>query len=164
MRPDGLLYSRYKFQRLKIMSNPIVQWAVSVFFLLWGLAYAGLVAFTVGVADEGHWNKLVNEGVIKVEYAEYIANIPAWVLGITVIAAITRLLAGIALILQKSWALPVYVVSLIFVCIIMYRGFFVADIVAVIRPSQVRLEIGFLFLSVAAVWFAYVQSANGFLN
>ncbi|MGB5346510.1 MAG: hypothetical protein WBN23_10125 [Woeseia sp.] len=146
------------------MKNSLVYWLISGFFLLWGIAYAGLVTFTVGIATEEHWDKLVQQGRIKAEYAQYIMDIPSWVLVITVIAAATRLLGGIGLVMQRSWALPLYAASLCVVAVVMYRGFFIADVASVIRPSQVWLEIGFMCLSVAAVWFSYVQVANGILR
>lgn len=146
------------------MKNPVIYWLISGFFLLWGIAYAGLVTFTVGIATEDHWNSLVQQGRIKAEYARYIADIPSWVLAITVLAAATRLLGAVGLVMQRSWALPLYVVSLCVVAVIMYRGFFIADVAAVIRPSQVWLEIGFMCLSVAAVWFSYIHVANGTLK
>lgn len=146
------------------MQNSIVQWGMSVVLFLWGSAYAGLVVFSFLISTEEHWVKLVREGRIKSEYAQYIAEIPSWVIGITFVAALTRFLGGLCLVLQKSWALPVYAVSLGIVAVVMFRGFFVADVASVIRPSQVFLEMGFLALSIWAVWFSRIQISNGFLR
>lgn len=142
----------------------VIHRVISLLFLLWGIAYAGLVVFSFGIATEEHWATLVREGRIRAEYAQYIAEIPIWVIGMTFVAAATRLSGAIGLVKQKSWAFPVYLLSLGVVVILMYRGFFVADVASVIRPSQVLLEIGFFALSVAAVGFSRFQIANGYLK
>lgn len=42
--------------------------------------------------------------------------------------------------------------------VIMFRGFVLAGVADVIRPSQIAVEIGFIAISVLAVWFAYKQT------
>ena len=121
------------------------------------------MVFSFFIATPEHWATLVQDGRIKAEYAVYISEIPAWVIGITLVAALTRLLGGIALLLRKGWALPCYVISFIFVAIIMFRGFVLADVASVIRNSQVVLEFVFLAISAFAVWFAYANRNNGIL-
>jgi hypothetical protein len=146
------------------MNNPTVFWCISIFLLLWGAAYLGLVTFTVFIATPDHWATLVSEGRIKAEYAVYISEIPVWAIGITVVAALTGLFGGVALLMHKSLAFPLYGVSLILVAVIMFRGFVLADVASVIRGSQVVLEIGFLMISTFAVWFAYANTKNGALS
>ncbi len=81
------------------------------------------------------------EGVIKQEYADYIAAIPSWVIGVSLLAAITRVLGAIGLLLRRAWALTSYVISLLCVVIIMFRAFVLADVASVIRTSQIGVEI-----------------------
>ena len=136
-------------------------WIFSVFLFVWGLAYAGLVIFTFVVSTPSHWQSLIAEGRITAQYAEYIANIPTWVVLTTFLAATSRLLGGFGLLAQKAWAFPAYAVSLLLVLILMFRGFVLADVASVIRTSQIWLEAGFLLLSVAAVWWARYQIGAG---
>ena len=146
------------------MSKLALHWLVTGFLLLWGTTYAGLVVFTFGISTPNHWAALVSEGRITAAYAEYIAQIPGWVVVITVIAAVTRLFGAIFLLLRLHWAFLLYAVSLGFVTVIMFRGFVLADVASVIRGSQVVLEVVFLSISVFAVWYAHVQSQNGVLK
>ena len=146
------------------MNNPTLYWCIAGFLFLWGAAYAGLVVFSFFVATPEHWASLVSQGRIKPEYATYISEIPGWVILITVFAALTRLLGGAALLIQKAWALPLYGVSLCLVIVIMFRGFVLADVASVIRGSQIVLEFAFLMISVFAVWYAYLQTNSGMLN
>lgn len=129
-------------------------WLISYCLLAWGLAYAGLVAFSFFVATPDDAAALVAEGVIKPEYADYIAAIPAWVIGVTLLAAITRVLGAMGLVARRAWAFTYYVISLLCVVIIMFRGFVLADVASVIRTSQIGVEILFLVLSIFAVWFS----------
>lgn len=147
-----------------IMNNPIVFWCISGFLFLWGLAYLGLVVFSFFVATPEHWASLVSEGRIKAEYAVYISEIPAWVVGITMLAALSRFTGGVALLMQSNWALPAYVVSFLLVALIMFRGFVFADVASVIRTSQVFLEIAFLGISGFAVWYSYFHNNDGTLH
>ena len=146
------------------MSKFSWHWLVSGFLLAWGMAYAGLVFFTFGISAPDHWATLVSEGRITAEYAAYIAEIPGWVVVITVIAALTRLLGAVCLLLRKHWALLFYGVSLFFVTLIMLRGFVLADVASVIRVSQIVLEFVFLSISVFAVLYANRQIQNGVLK
>lgn len=146
------------------MNNPAIFWFISGFLLLWGIAYLGLVIFSFFIATPEHWATLVSEGRIKVEYAKYISEIPAWVIGVTLVAALTRLLGAMALLMHNSWALPLYAVSLALVLAIMFRGFVLADVASVIRGSQVALEVVFLLISGFAVWYAYFSNSNGTLS
>ena len=164
---------RYRFKRFadtattdkgNAINNPIAFWCVSGFLFVWGVAYFGLVIFSFFIATPEHWAALVSEGRIKAEYVVYIGDIPAWVIGITLVAALSRLLGGAALLMHNSWALPSYGVSLVLVAIIMFRGFVLADVASVIRGSQVALEIAFFALSGFAVWYAYVNTNNGTLT
>ncbi len=146
------------------MNGTLAHWIISGFLFLWGVAYAGLVAFSFGLATPEHWQDLVAEGRITADYAAYIARIPGWVVAITIAAAATRFLGGLSLLFNRAWALPLYAVSLALVVVIMFRGFVLADVASVIRRSQVVLEIVFLLLSVFAVWYAWRQVLSGVLR
>lgn len=137
------------------MHGSVVYWTISGCLFIWGLAYAGLVVFSFILSTPEDWASLVEQGRIKAEYAEYINNIPRWVVVLTAGAALTRFAGGVGLLLQKGWALPAYSLSLFLVIVLMFRGFVLADVASVIRTSQIWLEAGFLALSVFAVWWAY---------
>lgn len=136
-------------------------WIVSGFLFLWGVAYAGLVIFTFNIAGPEHWQSLVEQGRIKAEYAEYIAQIPAWAVALTYLCAASRFVGGLGLVLRRAWALPAYSLSLLAVATLMFRGFVLADVGSVIRTSQIWLEVGFLLLSVFAVWWTAHHRRTG---
>jgi hypothetical protein len=139
-------------------------WVVSTFLFLWGVAYAGLVIFTFALSGPEHWQSLVAQGRIKPEYAVYIANIPAWAMLLTCLAAASRFAGGLGLMLRKSWAVPAYGASLVLVAVLMFRGFVLADVASVIRTSQIWLEAAFMALSIFAVWWARRHRHSGRLR
>lgn len=139
-------------------------WVISAALLSWGLAYAFLVLFTFVLSSPEDWAELAANGVIRQEYADYIARIPLWVIAMTVIVAVTRLLGAICLLLRRSWALPLYAASMILVFVIMYRGFVLANVASVIRNSQIGVEILFIALSIFAVWFARRAKTRGLIK
>lgn len=139
-------------------------WIISSILLIWGLAYACLVFFSFFFSTPEDTAALVANGTIKQEYADYIARIPTWVVGTSVLAAITRLFAAVGLLLRRSWSVVLYGISLLCVTIIMFRAFVLADVARVIRPSQVGVEIVFMALSIFAVWYSATQHSNKMLT
>ncbi|MEM7765131.1 MAG: hypothetical protein AAF290_13775 [Pseudomonadota bacterium] len=137
------------------MLSPNLFWPIALALAVWGLAYLGLVVFTFFVASPSHWHALVVDGRITQAYADYINRIPDWVVGLTLVTAVTRLCGGVGLLLQQTWSFHVYALSGLCTIAIMFRGFFLADVASVIRRSQVMLEIVFLLLSLFAVWFSW---------
>ncbi len=139
-------------------------WPVAGFLFLWGLAYAWLTLFSFVLADPDDWAELVAAGRVLPEYVEYIGRIPGWVIATTAVAAITRLGGAIGLLLRRSWAAPVYALSLVCVFVIMFRGFVLADVATVIRTSQIWVEALFMALSLFAAWFAFSMQSRGQLK
>lgn len=139
-------------------------WATAGFLFLWGLAYTGLTLFSFALADADDWAELVAEGRILPEYVEYIGRIPGWVIATTAVAAATRLGGAIGLLLRRTWAAPLYAISLGCVVVIMFRGFVLANVASVIRTSQVWVEALFMALSLFAAWFAFHMKSQGRLR
>ena len=130
-------------------------WVASLLLLLWAAAYAWLAYYSFAVSSPENLTALVERGIIKEAYADYIARIPDWVRALTVFLAAMRLAGAIGLLLRRSWTTSVYAVAFVATLVIMYRGFFIADAASVIRTSQIFVEIGFIIVSIFAVWFAY---------
>lgn len=64
-------------------------------------------------------------------YADYVANIPVWAIAVGIIAAVTRLLGAIGLLVRRAWALPLYVISVVFFLVALFRAFELADVASV---------------------------------
>ncbi|MEM9314357.1 MAG: hypothetical protein AAGA95_06990 [Pseudomonadota bacterium] len=140
------------------MANQATAWIISTALLLWGIAYLWLVSFAFFFATSEHWARLVDEGRIRLEYVEYIAAIPTWVVVASVATAVTRFSGGVALFFSPGWAFYLYTLSFLLTLVIMFRAFFFAGVASVIPSSQIAVEALFLFLSAFAVFFAFVLS------
>lgn len=96
--------------------------AVGVVLLLWGIG--GLiiyVAYFIETPDE--FALTAETAANRDAYAQYVANIPWWAIGAGLIAAAARFLGAIGLLLRKAWALPLYIIALIFFAVALFRAF-----------------------------------------
>jgi hypothetical protein len=146
------------------VSTLALHWSVTVFLLIWGASYTALVVFSFFIASPAHWAKLVSDGRITAEYAQYISEIPAWVIAFSCVAAATRLGGAVALALRTTWAYPIFLASFVFVAVIMFRGFILAGVAQVISRDQIALELAFLGLSMFAVVYSFYACKTGLLR
>ncbi len=142
---------------------PVLFWVISIALLLWGLGGASIyIAYFIETPDEF---ALTAETVANRQaYADYIANIPFWAIAVGIVAAATRLLGAIALLLRRAWALPLYAISAVFFLVALYRAFILANVASVMSGPHIAVELVFLVLSIFAVWFARENKSNGILK
>ena len=137
-------------------------WIVSLALLLWGFGGATIyIAYFIESSTE--FAETAEIAANREAYADYIENIPAWVIAVGIIAAVARLLGALGLLLRRAWALPFYVLSLISFLAALYRAFVLADVASVMSASHIATEVTFLSLSVFAIWFARANKKRGVL-
>ena len=141
----------------------VLFWIISVALLIWGFGGASIyVAYFV--ETPGKFAATAETAANRQAYADYIANIPLWAIAVGIIAAVTRLLGAIGLLLRRVWALPLYLVSLVFFLIALYRAFVLANVASVMSGAHIAVELVFLALSIFAVWFAHENKSRGILR
>lgn len=92
---------------------PVLFWVISIALLLWGFGGASIyVAYFIETPEE--FAETAEIAANRQAYANYIANIPFWAIAVGIIAAVTRLLGAIGLLLRRAWALPLYIISVVF--------------------------------------------------
>ena len=145
-------------------STPSVSfWVISVALMLWGLAGASIyVAYFFETPEE--FAQTAETAANRQAYADYVANIPYWAIAIGIIAAATRLFGAIGLLLRRAWALPLYIVSVVFFLGALFRGFVLANVSSVMSGPHIVVEIVFLALSIFGVWFARENKSKGILT
>lgn len=141
---------------------PASFWVVSVALLLWGVGGA-LIYIAYFTETPAEFAQTAEASANRQAYADYVANIPLWAIAVGVIAAVTRLLGAIGLLLRRAWALPLYVTSMIFFIVTLYRAFILANVASVMSGGHIAIEAVFLALSVFAVWFARGNKSRGIL-
>jgi hypothetical protein len=144
--------------------NPgVFFWVISGALLLWGIGGASVyVAYFLETPDEVARSAESPEN--REAYAQYVSSLPAWATGVGIVAAIARLLGALCLLLRRAWALPLYIVSLIFFSTALYRAFVVANAATVMSGTHIGVQMVFLALSVFAIWFAGQKKSKGILN
>ncbi len=141
----------------------IIYWAVVSILFLWALGGASIyVAYIVETPEE--FAQAAETAENRQGYAEYVAAIPAWAIAVGIIAAAARMVGAIGFLLQRTWALPAYVISLVFFLVALYRAFVLANVSRVMSPAHIAIEILFLALTVFAIWFAYKCNSTGLLR
>jgi hypothetical protein len=142
---------------------PLFFWLVSLALLLWGLGGASIyVAYFVESPQQFAQTAEASEH--RQAYAAYVASIPAWAIAVGIVAAVTRLLGAIALLLRRRWALPLFVVSSVFFLVALYRAFVLAGAGKVMGGTHIAIELAFVALGAFGVWFAYVNGSRGVLR
>jgi hypothetical protein len=136
---------------------------ISIALLLWGLGGAAIyVAYFVEAPEQ--FARTAETAANRQAYADYIANIPFWAISVAIIAAASRLLGAIGLLLRRAWSLPLYIVSVIFFLATLIRAFVFADVTRVMSAAHLAIEGVFLGLGIFAVWFARESKSRGILN
>ena len=142
---------------------PVLFWVISGALLLWGLGGASIyVAYFVETPQE--FSQTAETSANREAYADYVANIPFWAIGAGIIAAVTRLLGAIGLLLRRAWALPLYVISVVFFSVALFRAFVLAHVASVMSGPHIAVEFVFLGLGIFAIWFARESKSKGILR
>jgi len=138
-------------------------WVISIALLLWGFGGASIyIAYFIETPEE--FAQTAETAANRQAYADYVANIPFWAIAVGIIAAVTRLLGAIGLLLRRAWALPLYIISVVFFLVALYRAFVLANVSSVMSGPHISVELVFLALSIFAVWFARENKSKGVLK
>ena len=138
-------------------------WIIALFLLLWGFAGISIYIALLLETPEQFANSAEDAAHADI-YADYVANIPAWAIGAGVIAALARLFGAIGLLARRAWALPLYVVSLVFFLAALYRAFILANAAEAMSPPHIGIQVVFTALTVFAIWFAFRNKSVGILR
>ena len=142
---------------------PVSFWVISIALLLWGLAGASIyIAYFMETPQE--FAQTAETAANRQAYANYVANIPFWAIAVGITAAVTRLFGAIGLLLRRSWAMPLYIISVVFFLIALFRAFVLANVVSVMSGPHIAIEFVFLALSIFAIWFARLNRSRGILK
>jgi hypothetical protein len=142
---------------------PILFWVISIALLLWGFGGAWIyIAYFIKTPEE--YAEMAETAAHRQAYADYVANIPFWAIAVAIIAAGARLLGAIGLLLRRAWALPLYIIALVFFLVALYRGFVLANAASAMSGRHIAVQLVFVALSLFAVWFAHENKSKGVLK
>lgn len=143
--------------------TPILYWVVSGLLALWSLmgvmAYLGYVKMTPEALAE-----MVAKGDVTQGYADMVTATPAWATAVFALAVFLGVFGAIGLLLRKAWAVPLYIASLVFILISMFKGFVLDGAAKHMSGAQIGMEVVVILLGIFAVWFARKKKAKGILG
>ncbi|NNF67146.1 MAG: hypothetical protein HKM98_06525 [Gammaproteobacteria bacterium] len=132
-------------------------WIISIVALLWNLL--GVMAYMMHVTLTAEDFAAMGEA----ERALY-TGAPTWVTGAYAIAVFGGTLGCIALLLRKSWAAPVFVISLIAILAQMGYSLLMTDVIEVMGAGSVIMPLVVIAIGVYLVMFARGSKKRGILS
>lgn len=132
-------------------------WAVAVLALLWGAIGCYLYMHNVSMTE-------ADLAKLPPVQAEAWQTMPAWVTGTYAIAVWTCLGGAVGLLLRKSWARPLFVVSLAAAIVQFVYSLATTRLLAVEGPSAAALPITIWVIGGALIWFSGIGLRRGWLR
>lgn len=136
---------------------PIWFWALAILLLLWEAVgvYACVMQLRLGAES---W-----PDAMDYDRRLYLA-MPVWYNWVYVVATFGGLLGAIALVLRRTIAVPLYIVSLIAIVAMFGYVFATTDIIAHKGFAAAGFPIAIFLLGLLAVWLARTARARGWLT
>ena len=129
---------------------PIWFWVVSVIALIWNAM--GVNAYLQQAYDTESYRAMYSA-----EQLEIAANMPAWLTAVFAIAVFSGTIAALGLLLRKSWAVKLWVLSLI--AVILQMGYTLING----YESDMIMTIMIIVFALVFVWFSRMCKAKGWL-
>ncbi|TXG39737.1 hypothetical protein [Seonamhaeicola maritimus] len=130
---------------------PIWFWIVSVIALIWN-------GMGVNAYLQQAYNTAGYQEMYTAEQQEIAANMPSWVTAAFAIAVFAGALAAIGLLVRKSWATKLWLLSLI--AVIVQMGYVLINGYA----SSIGMTIMIIVLAVVFYWFSKMSGSKGWLK
>lgn len=132
-------------------------WAVAIVALLWNL---------VGVLSYIGQVTMTSEAMAELPEGQRMAieNMPSWATGAYAIAVWAGALGSLFLLLRKSWAVPVFMLSLAGILIQNFYTYFLSDSVDLLGPEAIPISISIITIGLALVWFSRKAQAKGWIS
>jgi hypothetical protein len=131
--------------------------AASVALLLWNLMGVGaFVSQWIMAADQ--------LTTLPPEQREMWVSMPGWAWAAYALAVFAGTGGAIGLLMRKSWAMPLFAVSLIAVLVQFTYPFIIADGIATLGASALIFPIFIIFVGAVQLWLSARWRAAGWLN
>ena len=130
---------------------------VSGIALVWNLM--GVIAYLLDAT-------ITEEEIAALPPAQQIIyqDVAVWSVSAYAFAVWGGFVGCLLLLLRKSWAIPVLIVSLLGILVQMYHSFFVIDSFAVFGPGGMIMPIMVVVIGIYLVYFSRQAKANGWLH
>jgi hypothetical protein len=134
-------------------------WLTGGAALVWNLfgmiIYVGQVSATPeGLAAAGY----------TPEQIAFLEQTPVWVTSAFAISVTAGVLGSLLLLLQKAWAVPAFVVSLVAVLAQNFYSFVLGEVTAVFGTTPVMVQSAVIVIAAALIWYSRKAKDKGWLG
>ena len=137
---------------------PVWFWIISVFALLWNAM--GVNKYLQQAYRTDDFKAIYNTP----ELLEIVDNSPAWVTAAFAIAVFAGVLGCIALLLRKSWAKSLFILSLIGIVVQMTYNLFISKAIEVEGYGAIIIAIVVMLFGLFLLWFSKKSIAKGWIS
>jgi len=142
---------------------PIWYWIITVILLLWGLMGVWIFYDFIASTPET-MAKYVADGAFSQAYADHLMSTPAWATAVFGLAVFTGALGALCLLMRRTWSVPLYMLSLLFIVISHINTFAMAKAHKIMAGGQIGMEMVVLALGLFALWFALTAKRKNWLS
>jgi len=132
-------------------------WVVSAIALVWNAM--GVIAYIAQVTMSAEALQALpeNERVL-------LQSIPTWATAAFAIAVWGGVLGSALLLIRKTWAAPVFIVSFLGILIQIVHSFFMSNSIEVYGPGGMVMPVMVLVFGAFLIWFSRKATENGWLK
>lgn len=132
----------------------------------WGVAGLALIWNLMGVFGFYAHVSIGADQIAQMPAAEQAlyTNAPSWVTIAFAVAVFAGLIASIGLLLRKTWAFPMFVISLLGVIAQQIHMYFLSSTFEVLGKNQMVLPALVLLIALLLAWFSHRSSMRGWLS
>ena len=90
--------------------------------------------------------------------------VPTWITVVFAIAVITGTLGSLGLLLKKAWAVPLFLVSLLFILVQMLHGLFLTDMTKVMGTPAIVTTFLVILVGIFLYWYSKRCRDRGWIS
>lgn len=136
---------------------PVWFWVIGIIALLWNLM--GVNAYLQQAYQTDSFKAMYNTP----ELLELVNSTPAWATAAFAIAVFAGALGCIALLLRKSWAKPLFLLSLIGIVVQMIYNLFISKAMEVYGPGAALMPALVIVVGIFLVWYSKKSAVKGWI-
>lgn len=139
-------------------ATPLSLWLIGGAALIWNLFGMMVYVMTVSATPEQ----------LASQYSEaeiaFVQSVPAWATSANAIAVTAGVIGSVLLLMRRSQALPVFIVSLLALVVQNLHSFVVTDVVSVFGMVPLYIAATVFVIAIALTLYAYLGQRSGLLR
>jgi len=142
---------------------PVWFWIISGLALLWNL-YGVFQAYTTSFATAQSLQPYIDKGTMTADYAGFILTLPLWVKGVFWLSTVCGALGAFCLLLRKSIAVLLFVISLVSIFLMYLYNFVLSGKAELLTNFDYIITAAVTLIAMFMLWFTLRRKAKGWLT